>query len=126
MIPGRALTPTVVLVTWAEPFEGLGVVPNNHSVHALGDGDLPRVILADALDCAALAQRRTLGVLTPDRLSAERAKRLTDRSGVRCAFEHFGGCHRGNPKFCPRIARGPCSCRPLLVRGDLIEEVDDE
>ena len=116
----------MVLVASAQPLKGLGVVPDNHGVHALGDRDLPGVILAQALGCPALAQRRTLGVLTPDGLPAERAKRLADRNGVRCPFEHFSGCHRRNPKFGSRIAHGPCSRRSALVRGDLIEKVDDE
>lgn len=116
----------MVFVTVAETVESPWVMTDNHRVHALGDGDLPRIILAHALRGTTLAQSCPLGVLMPDGLPAERTKNLSHRRSVRSAFEHLSRGHRRNPKFCSGIASGPRSRGPTLVRRDLVEEVDDE
>ena len=84
----------MVLVAQAQPAKRLWVVTDNHRVHALGNGDLPRIILAHSLGSAALAKGRSLGVLVADGLPAEGAKNLSHGSGVGCAFEHLSGSDR--------------------------------
>jgi hypothetical protein len=118
--------PAVIFVTVAKTVKSSWVVTDNHRVHALSNGYLPRIILAHPLRGATLAEGRSLGVLMADGLPAESAKHLAHCRGIRCSFQHLSGSHRRNPKLCSRIARSPCSGRPALVRRNLVEKVDDE
>ncbi len=99
---------------------------DNYRVHALGHGDLPGIIFTHALGSTALPQGCAFGMLMPNGLPSERTKHLANGSGVRGTFKHFCGRHRGDPKLCSRITRGPCSRRSTPVGRDLIKEVDDE
>lgn len=116
----------MILVPVTEPVECSRVVANNHRVHAFGDGHLPGIVLAHPLRRPALSKCYTLGVLVPDGLPAECAEYFTHRSDIRRSFEHLGRGHRRNPKLGTRIAGSPYASWATLVRGDLIEEVDDE
>lgn len=116
----------MIFVTVAETVESPWVVTDNHRVHALGDGNLPRIILAHALRGTTLAESCALGMLMPDGLPAERTKNLSHGPSIRSAFKHLSRSHRRNPKFCSGIASSPRSRGPPLVRRNLVEEVDDE
>lgn len=116
----------MILVTVAKAAERSRVVADNYRVHALGNGDLPGIVLAHSLSGSVLAKRRAFGMLMPDGLPTEGTKHLANRGGVRCTLQHLSGSHRRNPKLCSRIASGPPSRGPTFVRSDLVKEVDDE
>ena len=123
---GQGLGTAVVRVAFAQPLKRPWVVTDNDRVHALGDGDLPSVILAHALRGTALTQRCPLGLLMPDGLPAEGAKRFAHRTGIGGTFQHLGGSDRRNLKLGTAISPKPSMGRPDLAVGNLVEIVDDE
>lgn len=79
----------MVFVAVAEPAKRSRIVADDHCVHALGNGDLPGIVLTHALGGTTLAQGSPLRVLVSDDLPTKRAKHLAHRGSIRCAFQHL-------------------------------------
>lgn len=95
----------MVFVAVAEPSKRSWVVADNHRVHALGNGDLPGVVLAHALGGTVLAKSGPLGLLTADRLPAEGSKNFAHRARIGGTLQHFSGRDSDTQSSAPRLRR---------------------
>ncbi len=80
----------MVIVSLAQASKCVRIMPDDHGLHAIGNGGLPRIVLSHALVSATLVQRNTISMLLPYSLPSERAKSLTDGCGIFCTLQHFG------------------------------------
>ncbi len=68
----------MVIVSLTQTSKCLRIMPDDHSLHAVGNGNLPRIVLSHTLVSATLVQRNTISMLLPYSLPSERTKSLTD------------------------------------------------
>ena len=113
-------------VTVTQPVKRSRIVPDDHRVHALGDGHLPGVVFTPAIGGPALAQGCLFGLLTPNGLPAKRPQGLANGGGIRRALQHLGRSYGGNPKLGSAITPKPSVSGSGLSDGNLVEIVDDE
>ena len=116
----------VVVVSLAKAGECLRIMPDNHGLHTIGDGDLPRIVLSQSLVGATLVQRGAITLLPSYRLPSKCAKDLTHGSSIYCALQNFCIRDRRNPKVGTGIPGDPGMGWTAPVGGHLVEEVDDK
>lgn len=116
----------MIIVTRTQLGKRFRIVPNDHGVHALGNGNLPGIVFAHALIGAALAQGRPFPVLTPNGLPSKSTKRLAHCLGIIRVFQNLHVGNERNPKISPGVAPKPSVSRSGFAAGHLIMIVDDK
>jgi hypothetical protein len=111
----------VVLVSLAKTCECLWIVPDNHGLHTIGNGGLPRIVLPHSLVSAALIQRDAIAMMLPYRLPSKRTKGFTDSDDVLCALQNLRVGDRRHPKFRAGIPRDPRVGWTAPVSGHFVE-----
>lgn len=84
----------VVVVSLAKASKCLWIMPDNHGLHTIGNGGLPRIVLPHSLVSAALVQGHAIAMLPSNRLPSKRTKGLTDGCSVFCALQNLRIRHR--------------------------------
>jgi hypothetical protein len=111
----------VVIVSLAKARECLRIMPDNHSLHTIGNGGLPRIVLPHSLLSAALVQRGAIAMLPSYRLPSKRAKGLTDSRSIFCALQYLCVGDRRHPEVGTGIPRNPSVGWTAPVGGYLVE-----
>lgn len=115
----------VVFVTKTQHREGT-VVPHQIGVHALGYGNLPRVVLTQAVGGVTLTQSDAVRLGVADDLPAVADEHRAYRFLVDRTLHHLRPRDRADPNLRGRIALQPARGRPGTPAGGFIEQVDYE
>lgn len=116
----------MILIAVAQTTKVLGVVTDDDRVHALGNGDLPRVVLSPTVRGATLTQSHTPGVPMADDLPAKGAKEFVHDRSILGTLKNLRGRYGRDPTFHGLIARYPRSSWARRPRSDFAKEVDHE
>ncbi len=111
----------VVVVSLAKASECLRLMPDNHGLHAIGDGGLPRIVLPHSLVRATLVQCDAITMVPSYRLPSKRAKGLPDGCSIFCALQDLRIRDRRHPKVGAGIPRNPGMSWTAPVGGHLVE-----
>jgi hypothetical protein len=111
----------VVVVSLAKASECLRIMPDNHGLHTIGNGGLPRIVLPHSLISAALVQRDAIAMLPSYRLPTKRAKDLANGYSIFSALQNLRIRDWRHPKVGASISRNPSMSRTAPIGGHLVE-----
>jgi hypothetical protein len=111
----------VVIVSLAKASKRLRIMPDNHGLHTIGNGDLPRIVLPHSLVSAALVERDAITLLPSYRLPSKRAKGFTNGCSIFCARQNLRIRDRRQPKLGTGIPRNPSMSWTAPVGSHLVE-----
>jgi hypothetical protein len=119
------LAPTVVLVSGTQRAKS-PIVRDHHTVHVLGNGRLPGIVLTQSVSRAPLTDGNLLSMRAMDALPRVPCEIGPDELGLSRSFEDFRHSDRTDPEPSGRISLEPSYGGTIAVCRNLVQQVDDE